>query len=223
MMQTVFFEMFLNVAHNNRSSFRKYSLCKLSTAVQDLNQHAILHNTSISNMKFIPHTHSCIHQSRLQKGFVTFSKRTDIFIKENRCRKEKYRERQVLSMEREREREREREKKREGGRGKGRNQQKAQARGLAKWSTRAWWIQLTAVTPAREVFDESLVDAAESGDLAFPSGDFSVSRSRRTFSASQASEQLSLVSASREGPINFPFKFSGCWTCGALANWESSK
>ena len=35
----------------------------------DLSQHAILHNTSISNMKFIPHTHSCIHQSGLQKGF----------------------------------------------------------------------------------------------------------------------------------------------------------
>ena len=34
MMQTVFFEMFLNVAQYNGSSFRKYSLCKLSTAVQ---------------------------------------------------------------------------------------------------------------------------------------------------------------------------------------------
>ena len=44
----------------------------------DLNQHAILHNTSV-NVKFIAHTHSCIHQSGLQKGFVTFSKRTDIF------------------------------------------------------------------------------------------------------------------------------------------------
>ena len=67
------------------------------------------------------------------------------------------------------------------------------------------------MTPAREVFDESLpVDAAESGDSAFPSGDFSVSRSRRTFSASQASDQLSLVSALREGPINFSFKFTGC-------------
>ena len=66
------------------------------------------------------------------------------------------------------------------------------------------------MTRAREVFDESPVDAAESGDSAFPSGDFSVSRSRRPFSASQASEQLSLVSASREGPIKFPFKFSGC-------------
>ena len=123
--QTVFFEMFLNVAHYNRSSFRKYSLCKLSTAVQDLNQHAILHNTSISNMKFIPHTHSCIHQSGLQKGFVTFNKRTDIY-KRNRCTKEKYKERQVLC---DGEREREREREREGG-GMGRNQQKAQARGL---------------------------------------------------------------------------------------------
>ena len=66
------------------------------------------------------------------------------------------------------------------------------------------------MTPAGEVFDESLVDAAESGDLAFPYVDFSVSRSRRPFSVSQTSEQLSLVSASREGPINFPFKFSGC-------------
>ena len=67
------------------------------------------------------------------------------------------------------------------------------------------------MTRAGEVFDESLVDAAESGDSAFPSaaGDFSHSRSRRPFSVSQASEQLSLVSASREGPINFPFKFSG--------------
>ena len=63
------------------------------------------------------------------------------------------------------------------------------------------------MTQAREVFDESLVDAAESGDSAFPSGDFSVCRSRRPFSASQSSEQLSLVSASREGPINFPLNF----------------
>ena len=54
------------------------------------------------------------------------------------------------------------------------------------------------------------MDAAESDDSAFPSGDLSVSRSRTPFSASQASEQLSLVSASSEGPINFPFKFSGC-------------
>ena len=58
----------------------------------DLNQHAILHNTSMSKMKFIPHTHSCIHQSGLQKGFVTLAK-GQTFIKENRCRKEKYRER----------------------------------------------------------------------------------------------------------------------------------
>ena len=79
MMQTLFFEMFLNVAQYNGSSFRKCSLCKLSTA--NPNEHAILHNTSISNMKFIPHTHSCIHQSgyRSQKGLVTFSKRTDIY------------------------------------------------------------------------------------------------------------------------------------------------
>ena len=36
MMQTVFFEMFfeLKVAHYNGSSFRKYGLCKLSTAVE---------------------------------------------------------------------------------------------------------------------------------------------------------------------------------------------
>ena len=61
------------------------------------------------------------------------------------------------------------------------------------------------------MFDESLVDAAESGESAFPlNGNFSVSRSCRPLSASHASEQLSLVSASREGPINFPFKFSGC-------------
>ena len=69
---------------------------------------------------------------------------------------------------------------------------------------------MTALTPAREVFDVSLVDAAESGNSAFPFGDFSAGRSHRPFSASQASEQLSLVSASREGPIKFPFKFSGC-------------
>ena len=55
------------------------------------------------------------------------------------------------------------------------------------------------------------MDAAESGESAFPSnGNFSVSRSCRPLSASHASEQLSLVSASREEPINFPFKFSGC-------------
>ena len=61
------------------------------------------------------------------------------------------------------------------------------------------------------MFDESLVDAAESGESAFPSnGNFSVSRSCRPFSVSHASEQLSLVRASREGPLNFPFKFSGC-------------
>ena len=71
----------------------------------DLNQHAILHNTSISNMKFIPHTHSCIHQSGLQKGFVTLSKRTDIY-KRKQMQKGKYRER-LCDGERERERERE--------------------------------------------------------------------------------------------------------------------
>ena len=187
----------------------------------DLNQHALLHNTSISNMKFIPHMHTCIPQSSsgLQKGFVTFSQRTDIF---KRKQKQKRKIQRKVGFVRCRERERERE--RERDRGMGRNQQKAQSMGLAKWSTRDWWIQLTAVTPTREVFDESLLDAAESGDLAFPSGDFSVSRSRRPFFASHASEQLSLVSASREGPINFPFKFSGSWTCVALmANWESSK
>ena len=65
------------------------------------------------------------------------------------------------------------------------------------------------MTPAREVFDESLVDATESGDSAFPSGNFSISRSRRPFSAFRTSKQLSLVSASREGPANFRFKFAG--------------
>ena len=130
MMQTVFFEMFLNVALNNRSSFRKYSLCKLSTAVQDLNQHAILHNTSISNMKFFPHTHSCIHQSGLQKGFVTFSKMTDIY---KRKQMQKGKIQRKVGIVRWRERERERGGGGEGGGGgMGRNQQKAQARGLAK-------------------------------------------------------------------------------------------
>ena len=68
------------------------------------------------------------------------------------------------------------------------------------------------MSPAREVFDESLVGgaAAESGDSAFPSGNFSNSSSRRPFSASHASEQLSLVSASREGPTLFHFEFAGC-------------
>ena len=58
------------------------------------------------------------------------------------------------------------------------------------------------MTPAREVLDESLVDAAEIGDSAFPSGDFSVSRSRRPFFASHASEQLSLVSERFQGRTN---------------------
>ena len=128
MMQTLFFEMFLNVAHCNGSSFRKYSLCKLSTAVQtSTNTDAILHNTSISNMKFISHTYSCIHQSGLQKGFVTFSKRTDIY-KRKQMQKGKIQRKVGIALWRERERERER----EGGGGTGRNQQKGQARGLAK-------------------------------------------------------------------------------------------
>ena len=93
----------------------------------DLNQHAILHNTSISNMKFIRHTYSCIHQSGLQKGFVTFSKRTDIY-KRKQMQKGKIQRKVDIAQWRERERERERE---EGG-GTGGNQQKGQARGLAK-------------------------------------------------------------------------------------------
>ena len=86
----------------------------------DLNQHAILHNTSISNMKFIPHTHSCIHQSGLQKGFVTFSKRRDIY-KRKQMHKGKIQRKVGIVRWRERERERKR-----------RNQQKAQARGFVK-------------------------------------------------------------------------------------------
>ena len=80
MMQTVFFEMFLNVAHYNGSSFRKYSLCKLSTAVQTSTnmQYCITLQFQIWSL-FRIHTHPCIHQSGLQKGFVTFSKRTDIY------------------------------------------------------------------------------------------------------------------------------------------------
>ena len=139
MMQTVFFEMFLNVAHNNRSSFRKYSLCKLSMAVQDLNQHAILHNTSISNMKFIPHTHSCIHQSGLHKGFVTFSKRTDIY-KRKQMQKGKIQRKARIVRWRERERER------EGGRGDGQKLTESSSEG------------------ACEVIDKSLGDPTDSGD-----------------------------------------------------------
>ena len=86
----------------------------------DLNQHAILHNTSSSNMKFIPHTHSCIHQSGLQKRFVTFSKRTDVY-KRKQMQKRKIQRKVGIVRWRERER--------EGG-GTGRNQQKAQVRGL---------------------------------------------------------------------------------------------
>ena len=88
----------------------------------DLNQHAILHNTSISNMKFIPHTHSCIHQSGLQKGYVTFSKRTDIY-KRKQMQKGKIQRKVGIVRWRERE---------GGGGGTGRNQEKAQARGLAR-------------------------------------------------------------------------------------------
>ena len=108
-----------------------------------------------------------LHSSeRVTKGFVTFSKRSDIY-KRKQMQKGKIQRKVGIVRWRERERERERERK-----GTGRNQQKAQVRGLAKWSTRAWWMQMTAVTPAREMFDESLVDAAESGDSAFPSGTF---------------------------------------------------
>ena len=71
----------------------------------DLNQHAILRNTSISNMKFIPHTHSCIHQSGLQKGFVTFSKRTDIYKRKQMQKGKNTEKGRYCAMERERERE----------------------------------------------------------------------------------------------------------------------
>ena len=216
MMQTLFFKMFLNVAHYNGSLFRKYSLCKLSTAVQTSAnmQYCITPQFQIWSL-FRIRTRAFI-RAGCKRALWLLAKGQTLIYKRKHMQKGKM-QRKVGNV---RWRERER-----GGGGTGRNKQKAQARGLAKWSTRAWWIQLrAAVTRAREVFDESLVDAADSGDSAFPSGDFSVSRSRRPFSASQASEQLSLVSASREGPINFPFKFSGCWTCGALvANWESSK
>ena len=91
----------------------------------DLNQHAILHNTSMSNIKFIPHSYLCIHQSGLQKDFVTFSKRTDIY-KRKQMQKRKIQRKVGIVRWRERERER------GGGGGTGRNQQKAQVRGLAK-------------------------------------------------------------------------------------------
>ena len=71
----------------------------------DLNQHAIPHNTPISNMKFIPYTYSCIHQSGLQKGFVTFSKRTDI-NKRKQMQKGKIQRKVGIAQWRERERER---------------------------------------------------------------------------------------------------------------------
>ena len=181
MMQTVFFEMFLNVAHNSRSSFRKYSLCKLSMAVQDLNQHAILHNTSISNMKFIPHTHSCIQQSGLQKGFVTFSKRADIY-KRKQMQKGKIQRKARIVRWRERERERGG---REGGRKGGREGGWAETnrklkRGglrsdrqepggsnwqrwlqLEKCSTRAWWMRLRVATQLFHLETFQLAEVAE--------------------------------------------------------------
>ena len=102
----------------------------------DLNQHAILHNTSISNMKFIPHTHSCIHQSGLQKGFVTFSKRTDIYKKKTDAERKNTEKGRYCVIERER----------GGGGGDGQKPTESSSEG------------------ACEVIDESLVDPTDSGD-----------------------------------------------------------
>ena len=89
----------------------------------DLNQHAILHNTSISNMKlFRIRTRAIIRAGTI--GLCNFSKRTNI-CKRKQMQKGKIQRKVGILRWRERERER------EGG-GTGRNQQKAQASGLAK-------------------------------------------------------------------------------------------
>ena len=100
----------------------------------DLNQRAILHNTSVSKMKFIPHTHSCIHQSgyRLQKGFVTFSKGSDIY-KGKQMQKGKIQRKVGIVRWRER-------------KGNGQKPTESSSEG------------------ACEVIDESLVDPTDSGD-----------------------------------------------------------
>ena len=104
------------------------SLCKLSTAVQTSTNMQLLHNTSISNVKFIPHTHSCIHQSWLQKGFVTFSNRTEIY-KRKHMQKGKIQRKVGIVQWRERERERERERQRERERERERETERERERG----------------------------------------------------------------------------------------------
>ena len=155
MMQTVFYEMFLelNVAHCNGSFFRKYSLCKLSTAVQtSTNMQSWLHNTSISKMKFIPHTHSCIRQSGLQKGFVTFSKRTDIY-KGKQMQKGNIQRKVGIVRWREREKGERAQTNRKLKRGGLRSNRREPGGSnwqrwlqLEKCLTRAWWMRLRVAT-----------------------------------------------------------------------------
>ena len=141
----------------------------------------------------IPHTHSCIHQSGLQKGFVTFSKRTDIYKRKTDAERKYTEKGRYCAMKREREKGERAQTNRKLKRGGLRSNRREPGGSnwqrwlqLEKCSTRAWWMRLRVATRLFHL-------------------NFSVSRSRRPFSASQASEQLSLVSASREGPINFPF------------------
>ena len=149
-------------------------------------------------MKIIRHTHSCIHQNGFKKGIVTFSQRTSIYTRKTDAGWKKYRE--VIC---------EGERKGAGGGGGG---QEESLRGPFEvidetlvdltdsreawevFATRAWWMRLRVAT-----------------QLSF--GNFPVSRGCRPFFAPHASEQLSLVSASMEGPTNFRSKFSDC--CGA--------
>ena len=57
MMQTVFFEMFLSVAHSNGV----ITFMQTFNGLSHFNQQKILHNRWISNMKVIRHTRSCSH------------------------------------------------------------------------------------------------------------------------------------------------------------------
>ena len=79
-MQTVFLEMFRSVAYSNGVIAQDIHFMQTFNGVSDFNQQKIPHNRWISNMKFIRHTRSCIHQSCLQKAFVTFSERTRHFL-----------------------------------------------------------------------------------------------------------------------------------------------
>ena len=87
--------------------------------------------------------------------------------------------------------------------GGGGDQQRVQVE-HAKWSMRPWWIRLTA-EKLENFCDESLVDATESGDLAFSFGNFPVSRSCRPFFASHAFQWAALFGECFHGRTN---KFS---------------